>query len=301
MAGEPLYQRECKLICYGQAYRTARDLDEGTRSTDARTFTGLRTVFKIKKSIAKELNTAEISIYNLSKASRDFLRSKGTPVVLEAGYPGTTAIIFQGESQTIDHVHDGSNWVTIIKSGDGLQAYQFDRVAESFKAGTPKAAVFTALAKKLSVDAKEAISKAQLIGGQFTQGTTLFGTVAKELDTLLKGSGYSWSIQDGKLQVLADANGHTEDPPILLSATTGLIGSPSHGTPVHGATPGMVPKKPQVLKIKSLLQPGFRPGRQFVIDSKGTGKGTYIVHSMEHQGDTHGADWVTDIEAVPRT
>ena len=57
---------------------------------------GLRTQFKVKKTLKKDPNECEISVFNLSSAHRAALQVQGTPFVLEAGYGGQLTQVFSG-------------------------------------------------------------------------------------------------------------------------------------------------------------------------------------------------------------
>lgn len=260
---------------------------------------GLRVSFKAKKSIKKEPNDCEIQVYNLSEHSRAALQSKGTKIILEAGYEGDTSQVFAGDSRIIDHVHEGPDWITKVQCGDGERAYRYARIVESFAPGTPVADVFAKVAAATGLDVIDAVAtvRAFLPGAQYTQGYTAYGRASSELDCILKGRGLEWSIQDGRLQVLSET-GTTKDTATLLSAETGLIGSPAHGSPDTGNTPGKPAKKPQVLKVKCLLNPRIKPGGRVVVQAEAI-KGTFKVQTLTHSGDTHGAEWYSELECVP--
>lgn len=259
---------------------------------------GLRVQFKVKKTTTKEPNDCEVSVFNLSEQHRAALQAKGTPVLVEAGYEDTTSLIFSGISRYIDHTHSGGDWVTKIQCGDGERAYRYAHVAESFRPGTRVADVFAKVASAMEIDATEAISAVRsMVPEQFAQGYSAFGKASTEVDRLLVARGLEWSIQDGRLQVLrkgAAAGGTV----VLLSPTTGLVGSPSHGTPEHSSKTGK--KKAPVLKAKALLQPAIRAGGTIQIESA-TIRGNYRVQVLTHSGDTHGGDWYSDVDCVPVT
>jgi hypothetical protein len=286
-----LSKRACRLIV-------------GT-SANAKVIDGLRVQFKVKKSVNKEPNEGEISITNLAESSRAALQTKGIKVVLEAGYAGTLAQIFSGDVRYVSHTHDGPDWTSKLQLGDGETAYRFAFVSESFRAGTPISTVFSKVANALGLDSSDAIAFVRkMIPEQFTQGFASHGKASKELDRLLAGRGLEWSIQDGRLQVTATGQ-PTSGSAVLLSASSGLIGSPAFGSPEKsdkGVDAGSIPaagkKKQQVLKAKSLLQPSIRPGGRVQLDSLSV-KGQFRVQSVTHSGDTHGGDWYSEMDLIP--
>lgn len=261
-------------------------------------FEGLRIKFKIKKTLEKEPNTAEILIYNLSQETRSKLTSKGTRVSLEAGYTTTSAVIFAGDTSFIDHAHQGPDWVTKIECGDGEVAYQNALVSQSFKQPVTQAQVLQHVIGKLGLDSTQALKAIQGQIKQYTSGFVAHGKASAILDRVAKSAGFNFSIQDNRVQLLKPGE-TTNDPLITLSADSGLVGSPVHGSPNKPNAKGE--KKPQTLKVKSLLQPGFYPGRRILINSESIKNGTFYVQTLEHVGDTFGGDWFSELEVLPVT
>lgn len=276
---QQLFQRSVKVI-------VAADSGAGV------SIEGLRTQLKIKKTLKKEPNSCELTIFNLADQTRSGMQSRGSRVQVEAGYVGATALIFSGPSLFIDHTHEGSNWVTKIQCADGERMYQ-QPVQGSFKPGTLVKDVFKATVNNLKdLDVAGAVQKAETaLTGQFTQGYTQMGRAGTEIDNLLQGSGLTYSIQDGRLEILG-LNETTTEAVVLLSPATGLIGTPAHGSPVE------VKKTPQVLTVKSLMQPSLRPGGKCRVEWS-EGKGNFRVLTVEHSGDTFGGDFYTVAELVP--
>ncbi len=257
---------------------------------------GLRVQFRVKKTLEKEPNECELSIYNLNAEHRREMETKGMRVAVEAGYTGNTAQIFVGEVHFTEHLREGPDWVTKMQLGDAQRAYKHARVSESFKAGNSLGSVFRKVADSLGVDSTKAQSIVDSLQRQFTQGASIFGKASTEMDNLLKGTGLEWSIQDGELQV-QEKTGTTSVPVIVLNAQTGLIGSPTYGT-ADFVKPENAKSKPKTLKIKSLLIPGIRAGGRVRLDSEAV-KSDFKVQTLTHTGDTHGGDFYTEVEGIP--
>lgn len=251
---------------------------------------GLRVVFKVEKSLGKEPNTAEIAVANLSKTSRGGMQSKGSNVVLLAGYEGNGAVIFSGVSRTITHTLEGSDWVTKITCGDGETSFTFDRISESFAPGTRVSVVARAIVRAMLVDPGNAFSQVDKLEGKFLQGYTLHGRAAVELDRILRPRGYSFSIQDGRLQILKPSE-TAVGRAILLTPDTGMIGSPELGAPEKTGGGSR-------LKVKSFLQPSFRPGGTVEVRSR-LHTGQFRIEKVSHSGDTSGGDWYSSLEVKP--
>lgn len=272
--------------------------------------TDLRCQFKCKKTLGKEPNTCEITVTNLSEQSRAALQGKALRVTLAAGYEGTLSTVFAGDARHVDSMPDEADWNTKIQLGDGERGYRYGRVHESFRPGAPVVHVLQKIATGMALDSTQVTGVTGLAGLRYEGGYAAHGRAAKELDRILKGYGYEWSVQDGKLQVLAP-EAATADTIIELTFESGLIGSPTLNTPQPGSgapiTGTVDPFTGRVtssrgkptLKAKSLLQPEIRPGRRIRLDSVTGIKGTYRVTEVEHSGDTAGDEWYSEFEAVP--
>lgn len=260
-----------------------------TLSVDDQTFEGFRVSFKVKKGLAKEPNTAEILISNLAEATRSKLQKKGARVILQAGYKDNTQVIFIGDLRSGTQVRQGATWISKLECGDGEEKFRRARISESFAAGVKAKDVIKRVAKTLVTDTGNLDDAVASVQGEFSAGYSAFGSSQRELDKLLRSQGLSYSIQDGRLQVLApDAS--TQDSAIDLGPATGLIGSPEFASPTEKKKAGHV-------KLKSLLQGRFKPGVKVNLDSAAL-KGLVRLVRVEHSGDTAGGDWFSDLEAV---
>ena len=94
-----------------------------------------------------------------------------------------------------------------------------------------------------------------------------------ELGRLCDSIGYTWSVQDGNLQLLPNGGALAREA-ILLSPDTGLVGSPEQGK--HG-----------VVKAKAFLVPGLVPGQTVQLQSRGT-SGNYRIETAEYTGESRG-------------
>lgn len=251
---------------------------------------GLRTQFKVHKSLVKDPNTAEVTINNLAETTRSRMQAQAAKVVIRAGYRDTVGQIFIGDAHNIEHIRNGADWLTKIHAGDGARGLTQGRVSQSFAPGTPVTDVVATIGRVAGFDISSVTKTGklkELEGRQFAQGYVAHGSVGKELDKILRGAGFEWSIQDGKLQVLRRGEANTERV-IELTPASGLIGSPEYVTSEKS-------KKPAVLKFKALLSPEIIPGRRLAFESA-RHKGVHRVTKVEHTGDTHGDDWFTEGE-----
>lgn len=280
-----LYDRRCVVIVGkppGKGF--AAELPNALR------IEGLRVSFKIHKSNKPHPNTSEIAITNLSRASRGDIQGKGLRVILQAGYADNVGQIFSGDVRVADHVRQGSDWITKLQLGDGERAYQWARATKSYAAGVQVREVIRQTIAMLELDPGNSAEKLAGISGQFLHGYAQHGRASAELTRLLESRGYDWSIQDGRVEILGPEETLNGTVP-RISQSSGLIGSPEHGTDKKRAGAG-------ALKVKSLLRPDLRPGSKFEVQAEGI-RGLLRVERLVHSGDTHSNDWFSEIEAVP--
>lgn len=254
---------------------------------------GLRVEFKIEKSEKHEPNSGEILIYNLAPISRAALEGKGIRCVLSAGYADTVAQIFSGDVLFgSSEKRNGVDWVTKLQLGDGRRVYDEARVSQTWGAGTSVQKVVEDVIGRTGIDGSGAIATAvkKLAGKVFSKGYTAHGSAMDELQKLMAREGLQTSIQDGQLQVTEPDQVVGSFVP-LVSPDSGLIGTPSMGTPEKKGGRAF-------LKLRSLLQPAFTPASKFKLESA-SHRGFYRVHRVRHAGDTSGGDWYSDIEATP--
>ncbi len=253
---------------------------------DALQIRNLRIAFKAVKSLSKEPNTLEVRVYNLSGPSRALVQRKHALLTLMGGYGLVPELLFAGNTRHVTHVKRDADWITTIKSGDGEHFYRSMRVNLPFTKGTPIGTIIQSIAAVTGIGPGNLAAKLGQgdVTGLLTQtvkGMVASGRAVDVMEGLIRSLGYKLSIQDGQFLVLADRE-VTLEPPLLLTMQSGLIGSPEPGDD-------------GIVKVRSLLQAGARPGRQVQIQSM-TVNGVFKVQKAVHTGDTHGSDWYSDLE-----
>lgn len=252
--------------------------------------TELDIVFKVTKTLKKEPNTLELTIFNLNETHRQQLQQKENPVIqLEAGYAQKNGIIFLGDIRDVRSEYTKPDWVTTLASGDGERATQFDRINKSFAAGTSLPTVIEEVAKSMGDiglgNLKQIAATGELPQGggkQFVNGVTVSGNSAREMSRIVRSAGLEWSIQDKTFQLL-EAGQALQTTAIVLTPDTGLIGSPTIGSD-------------GVLVFTSLLNSDILPGKQLQVKSALI-DGLFRVERCEYVGDTAGNDWYVQGEA----
>ncbi len=243
--------------------------------------------FNVVRSLKKDPNTCELTIYNLTESHRRQLQGlRRVGVRLEAGYEGRMFMVYSGDLRNVHTERNGPDFATKITSGDGERALRGRRINRSHAPGVDLSSVLSDAARTLGVgigNALEAVRSGDLEGAgrRFTEGVVMSGPASEELDGMLTSAGFEWSIQDGNLQVLQRGRA-LAGTAVRLAPDTGLIGTPT--VSAKG-----------VVSAKALLVPDLFPGRKVLFESVGA-TGLYRVEKVTYQGDTRGTDWYADME-----
>lgn len=256
----------------------------GSRQYDVTEISDLRVEFSVQQSLGREPNTCEATITNLADGSRAAFQEKPLAATLRAGYGEELATLFSGDVRHCHSLLEGSDWRTTLTIADGDRAYMHANISRTWARGTPIGAVVRDMAAAMDLSPPPVSDNRRLRGSYSADGR-----VSREMTLFLSGYDMTWSIQEGRLQVLAKDRGNTAEA-VLVNQDTGMIGSPEFGAPER-------PRAKPVLRCMSLLNPLIYPGRHARIESSAV-TGLFIVHEVEHKGDTHGSDWSTEFEAV---
>lgn len=251
---------------------------------------GLRTSFTVEKTPDKATNSLKLSLYNLNPDSRGWISSEDMIVSLEAGYDGRNQGLFYGDINRVNHKTEGNSGdiITEIEAGDGSKALQQSTVQKSYPKNTNPEKILGDFASALGSDNGASISEGftEQIGNitGAKNGFSASGSVEKNLDTLLAGTEYDWSIQDSELEIVGPGGVKTGN--VLLNYESGLLRT----NRLEGGK----------IEIVSLLMGLIKPNRPLRLDEEP--EGVYLVKNVTHEGDTGGGDeaWTTTAEVTPR-
>ncbi len=277
----------------------------GSSTGDGIDLEGLRIVFKVKKQDFETPNTLEVTIYNPSEDTIKRTKKEFTDIVLQAGYEGNFGVIFKGTIvQTFTSREGGTDTYLRIIATSGDEAYNFAIVNESIEAGGSYSDMTQAAFKSMSEKGvtKGYESAEDLSPFTFPRGQVLYGPARKYMQVAAESTQQTWTIDDGKLQIIP-IQGYLPDEAVVLNFESGLIGTPE--------------QTEEGIKIRALLNPLLVPGGRVQVDS-GLIKeqtfntkygapnfrsfldadGFYRIIATEHEGDTRGNSWYTDLICV---
>lgn len=256
----------------------------------------LKVGFNVSGGIDGEANTASLELWNLSEAHRNAVGKELDKVTIEAGYVppiggGNLGIIFKGNLRDVEHSRQGQDIITKISCGDGDKAFRKATTSKTFPAGTPVKDVVEEIYNQL---AKEGIDKGEMKfpkdidSKKFKRPYTVCGACTTELNTLGRGKGFYWSVQNETFEVIP-SDGFLGGV-VLISAETGMRDVPT--------------LTDNGVKVSTLLNPEIRPNRRVQIQSSviemNAEGGIYRVSERSHSGDNMDGDFKTDVhgEAV---
>ena len=252
---------------------------------DETTMTGLRLTARIVKTVTKEPNSLDLTVFNLGPLSRRLFTRRPLHVRLDCGYDGKLERIFAGDVYWSESKLNGPTWETHALVRDGLRAYRSARVNRAFAPGVTLRAALNDCARSMGLRLPEL--EGPELSRQFPLGITLFGPTYQQLSRLLDPVGMEWSVQDGRLQILRRGESRA-NAPAFLSPQTGLIGSPEFGGPPEE-------KKPPLLRASCFVRPGLSAGQRVTLESA-EHKGTFKLIRLEHEIDNRGRSPRSDLE-----
>lgn len=271
-----------------------------------------RHTFKVNQMDSETPNTAEITIYNLKDETVAKIRGEFDSVVLQAGYEkGAFGTVFAGTIKQfgIGRENSRDSFLTLF-CADGDIGYNFGLVASTLAAGsTMRDAIDTAAKafKEGGVEPRPIIPPALGAGQTYIRGKVLWGLARSIMRDAARSLDAAWSIQDGEVR-LTPLTGYAPGEAVVLTSATGLIGVPQLTN--------------DGVSMRCLMNPRIRVGGLVSIDNKLINQvvqqnpsdirrfnsftapsplakinadGLYTALVVEHDGDSRGGQWYTDL------
>lgn len=275
---QPLFGRQANLVLINK--RTNQRLD----------VSGLRFVFNFERSATSDPNSGTVQVYNLASKSRAFCdippeekgkeTLRGLFIELSAGYQGLVRTILTGNGSGRSEYH-GPDWVTGADVLDGGVQLRVSRFYRSYGAGFSINRIIAEAAESFGLPI--GYIKPAITNDVVQHGLSFDGFSKKILDDFAKRYNFRWSIQNGAV-IIVDGISGLPKPPVNLSPKTGLIGSPI--------------KTDKGVNFKCLIIPLIEPHCRVRLSNNSVFEGEVLVQRIRYSGDTHGDDWIMDVEAT---
>jgi hypothetical protein len=251
-----------------------------TRSGDTVDVGSLKVIFKIKKTDAQTPNTSEVRIYNLNETTSRQIRSEFSKITIQAGYESNYGVIFLGNIKQVTYGRDnGVDSFVDISAGDGDEAYNYAIISTTISSGAKQSDQVAASAKSMSGNGIGTGFVDNMGGQSLPRGKVMYGMARDYLRQSTQSTDATWSIQDGRLQIVK-RSGILPSKAVVLNSKSGLIGTPE--------------QTGNGLKARCLLNPLLKIGGRVMLD----GDGVYRLLAVEHLGDSLGNDWYSDITCL---
>lgn len=276
------YLRKVKLTAKGDGGSLSINSDDSS-------INDLKIEFNITKGISSTNNSATIRIYNLKESSRNALGKELDDITLEAGYSppeggGNVGVIFRGQIRDVEHTRWDADIVTTLSCGEGDKATRNAVISKTYPSGTKVDTVLEDIYKEFE---KEGVTRGEWKlpdkTPSFKRPYSVCGSCKREADTLGRGHGFYWSIQNGTMEVIP-SNGYIGGV-VVLSPDTGLIDVPT-------ITDNGV-------RARALLNPEVRPNRRVRIESDvlemNAQDNEYRVSEVTYAGDNRDGNFTITI------
>lgn len=274
---------------------------------------GLKITFEIAQKDNSTPNVARIGIYNLAPSSTHPAFYRGKTVILSAGYvSGPIYVLFKGKIMQSRNLRvDVTDTVLAILATDGNEPRNYAVVNKTLQKGWTHHDRFMACFNAMrGIDPTLTlgyVAKAALSQTKFPRGAALFGNVKDHLRETCHATRTSWSIQNGKVQVLENDKA-LPGGNIVLNSKTGLVGLATQTIQgIEGQcllngniVPGCVVK----IDEKSIQQAEFDPSIAGAPNNPQLEKfgiavdGRYKIFVVGHVGDTRGEPFFTSFIGV---
>ena len=284
MSGEnPYYLRKYRVVVY-DGNNVALDVSD------------LRVTFHIERKGYHATNFGDVSIYNLSLATKGDIIHYGMRVTIEAGYQtGEYGLIFDGN--IFQPIWDRKNVVDYrltLHCMDGLSQLNYNLIQGTVQASHDMRSDLLAMIKNAGMegDITQDIDSIQM-----PRGRVFFGQPKKLFRQIANANNAQWCFVDQKLLMTKLSDVKQSSSAIVISADSGLIGTPQqieYGVNFKTLiNPNIVLSNPPMqVQIKGLVQPqSVSPPK---LQSRLSQDGFYVVGGVTHVGDTRGQEWYTE-------
>ncbi|AUR89457.1 hypothetical protein NVP1123O_28 [Vibrio phage 1.123.O._10N.286.48.F3] len=252
--------------------------------------------FNCPKTRTPMPNKSMVKIHNLAKPTRDRIATDGEKAFLYAGYPDAGIKLFAtGDIVFVDSRRESSEWITEVRFGDGMFAFNNSVTSISLGEGEDIGSVIDMLA----ADMGKAVSVVTDKISQITNGALTFDGLTKDaINVVAEDNGLEWSIQDDEI-IIRDRFSPVDNEAIVINAASGLYAG--------------VQKTQKGVKFLCQLNPDLRPGKLIKLEAIGytiesgdvakfveqgsTYDGFYICKNVTALGNNYGGRFDCEVEA----
>ena len=264
---------------------------------------GLKTYFDVLKTDTETPNKASVKIWNLNDDTAQKIKEEFDTVIIKAGYENNIGLIYDGGIIQVRYLRENSvDKVTHILMGDGDEGYQFAIVKKTLSAGSTQKDIYDAAMEEFKkFDITEGALPDNLEEFQLPRAKTMFRNARDIMRDICVTTGCSWSIQDGKLNIIK-LEKTLPDEAVVLSFDTGMVNPGPEQTTQGIKVRCLLNHEIKVggrVKIEGEIAEAERGGKKDKPPAALASDGIYRVVECRYFGDSYnGRDWYCDIVGV---
>lgn len=259
---------------------------------------GFKISFTIEKVSSSDPNTCSVSIYNLTKDTRNKLNEEKALLTVKAGYESENnqEVIFVGDVNLVKNKVDNSDIITTIEARDGDEPLLTTRDSISFKEGVSVKQILKSIIGKFKIGVKTNLDLTNFANKTYQNGFSFMGELRGLLDKIATDSGLTWSVQNNELKFYGDT-AVDKSLQIIINKETGLIGIPERIK--FKKTKETTEKEVSGWSVVTLLQPKAEPGGWALISSNEIGENKeFKIEKVSHTADNFEGDFLTTLEVT---
>jgi hypothetical protein len=276
----------------------------GKAGGDGIELSGLKIAFDILKTDTETPNKAQVRVWNLSDDTAQKIKDEFDTVILNAGYQARKGLIYKGNILQVRRLRERVvDKILEITMGDGDQAYIYAVTNKTLSAGATQKDILDSAVESMKEHGIELGYVPDLGDAKLSRGKTIFRNSRDVIADVCKSTGTSWSIQDGRID-LVPKNGVIPGSSYLISPATGMIDSPKQtnkGIEVRCLLNSDIHVGSTVKIEGDIEEAGIKEGGKSDKNeqpAKLASDGIYRVVQCRYKGDTWGNDWYCEIVGV---
>lgn len=268
--------------------------------------------FSVRQWETMSPNVCDLRIFNVKNDSaiRIGTDKEFSRLVLQAGYAtGQFGTIFDGSIvQTRRGRVTPADTYIDVTAYDADLAHNFAVVNQTLAAGATPDTIHQCLLHSMAPYGVTQGFTATLPGPALPRGRAMYGMTRDHLRDLADNTDCSWNVRDGQLYFVSHT-GYMPGEAVVLTSATGLIGLPQQTQDGILARCLLNP----LLRVNNKVQidntsiqqaridptfAGANPIQQMRLPTLNETDGVYRVLALDHNGDTRGTAWYTEITCI---
>lgn len=241
---------------------------------------------------SRTTNSAEISVFNLSKDQRKLIDGDFIEISLSVGYKDTGAqLMVQGNVVEVTHNKSGPDWITTFKVGEAYAALNHKRVRALVSAGKTIENCIDVVREAMGGDIAKGTYRGDGLKKPVVSGMSLHGTPKEQLIRLCKANNLEWNITGNVLNITGknEPSSKSTVNATVLTGETGLINVPYY-TSAEGKKLPKDKTRKRGVKFEALLNTALVPGSIVKLEDPDI-SGFFRINTSHFSGSYRGDAW----------